>query len=519
MLRKREDGFDILGQPEGIERLGGVDVDQAVFTHVLNSLGGAAQTLDQNDPAVVAAFARLRRECVDAKEALSADTDVSVPVEPARARDRGAAHPRGARVHGAPGAGGDGDRPATGVAVRRRRSRARVGGAARRRVVAHPVGGAARRRRARSPHRRRREPQGHRRPGRGGGRRAGGRRSLAGVGDAAADRGPGRGGGPDPAGGTDGGRARLGDHARARRGAARRCAATGCAAAGEAAEPDRPRRRTGRVRRAGRRRRLPDPGRRRGRRRRRRRRRDDTDRRGRGPDDDARRRRHDDHRGRDPDHHGAASGDLHAGGPGGVRLRVRRRPGRWSRGPRAAVQLLHGRLRGHRAVRGLRGVRPHAVRSPRRSSTAWTRATTRSRSRRRRWSRSTVAGCGDRTTARRTTSGRWCSRPARRAATPAAAVETGGVRVRLRHAPRPVRRRRPRAARPAPPRRPRDRAGRGAGGGARLRLRAACTPRSRSRRRRRRRTSTTTTSRSRAPAGSRRRSRASARATSPTACA
>jgi molecular chaperone DnaK (HSP70) len=80
VLRKREDGFDILGQPEGIERLGGIDFDVAVFNHVWNSLGGALSGLDTDDPAVVAAVSRLRRECVDAKEALSADTDVSIPV-------------------------------------------------------------------------------------------------------------------------------------------------------------------------------------------------------------------------------------------------------------------------------------------------------------------------------------------------------------------------------------------------------------------------------------------------------
>ena len=80
VLRKREDGFDILGRPEGIERLGGIDFDVAVFNHVWSSLAGALTELDTDDPAVHAAVARLRRECVDAKEALSADTDVSIPV-------------------------------------------------------------------------------------------------------------------------------------------------------------------------------------------------------------------------------------------------------------------------------------------------------------------------------------------------------------------------------------------------------------------------------------------------------
>ncbi|MGH9119095.1 MAG: Hsp70 family protein, partial [Acidimicrobiales bacterium] len=81
VLRKRVDiGFDILGTPEGIERLGGIDLDQAVFFHVNQSIGGAIDALDANDPATVSALARLREECVGAKEALSSDSDTSIPV-------------------------------------------------------------------------------------------------------------------------------------------------------------------------------------------------------------------------------------------------------------------------------------------------------------------------------------------------------------------------------------------------------------------------------------------------------
>ena len=80
ILRKRDDGFDILGTPEGVERLGGIDFDQAVFAHVISALGGAVESLDPDDPAVVAAVARLRRECTEAKEALSSDTDAAIPV-------------------------------------------------------------------------------------------------------------------------------------------------------------------------------------------------------------------------------------------------------------------------------------------------------------------------------------------------------------------------------------------------------------------------------------------------------
>ena len=80
VLRKTLTGFEILGRPEGIERLGGIDFDAAVFSHVARALGGKLEELDEDDPSVIAAVGRLREECVEAKEALSADTDVSIPV-------------------------------------------------------------------------------------------------------------------------------------------------------------------------------------------------------------------------------------------------------------------------------------------------------------------------------------------------------------------------------------------------------------------------------------------------------
>ncbi len=80
VLRKTAGGFEILGQPEGIERLGGIDFDAAVFGHVARSLSGKLGELDEDDPAAVAAVARLRAECVEAKEALSSDTDATVAV-------------------------------------------------------------------------------------------------------------------------------------------------------------------------------------------------------------------------------------------------------------------------------------------------------------------------------------------------------------------------------------------------------------------------------------------------------
>ena len=80
VLRKTESGFNVLGQPKGIERLGGIDFDAAVFAHVAGALAGGIEELDERDPAATSAVGRLRAECVAAKEALSADTDVSIPV-------------------------------------------------------------------------------------------------------------------------------------------------------------------------------------------------------------------------------------------------------------------------------------------------------------------------------------------------------------------------------------------------------------------------------------------------------
>ena len=80
VVRKTDDGFELLGTPEGIEHLGGIDFDQAVFAHVVAALGGAVEALDGSDPLVLTGLARLRDECVAAKEALSGDSDAHIPV-------------------------------------------------------------------------------------------------------------------------------------------------------------------------------------------------------------------------------------------------------------------------------------------------------------------------------------------------------------------------------------------------------------------------------------------------------
>jgi len=80
VLRRTRNGIEILGAPEGIERLGGVDFDEAILSYVNYSSGGALSELDMSDPQTAIAMARLRQDCVLAKESLSVDTETAIPV-------------------------------------------------------------------------------------------------------------------------------------------------------------------------------------------------------------------------------------------------------------------------------------------------------------------------------------------------------------------------------------------------------------------------------------------------------
>ncbi len=80
ILRKTDTGFELLGQPEGLERLGGIDFDEALFRRALELATTGGAVIDQNDPATMAAIARLRDECRRAKEALSSDTDATIAI-------------------------------------------------------------------------------------------------------------------------------------------------------------------------------------------------------------------------------------------------------------------------------------------------------------------------------------------------------------------------------------------------------------------------------------------------------
>jgi molecular chaperone DnaK (HSP70) len=80
VLMREGAGFRLAGPPEGVEQLGGIDFDEAVFRHVLTAIGDDVAELDDTDPATATALARLRRDCVEAKEVLSFSVDTVVPV-------------------------------------------------------------------------------------------------------------------------------------------------------------------------------------------------------------------------------------------------------------------------------------------------------------------------------------------------------------------------------------------------------------------------------------------------------
>jgi molecular chaperone DnaK len=80
VLEQTRKGFRLLGTPEGIDHLGGVDFDEALMSHVMTGLGHLIGKLDLGDPAVTVGLVRLRRDVVEAKEALSSDLSATVPV-------------------------------------------------------------------------------------------------------------------------------------------------------------------------------------------------------------------------------------------------------------------------------------------------------------------------------------------------------------------------------------------------------------------------------------------------------
>ncbi|MEO5900025.1 MAG: Hsp70 family protein [Ilumatobacteraceae bacterium] len=80
ILRKTAAGFEMLGEPEGVERLGGIDFDAAVYGYVVDQLGSALDDVPPDNADWMAALAKLREECTSAKETMSVAPDATIEV-------------------------------------------------------------------------------------------------------------------------------------------------------------------------------------------------------------------------------------------------------------------------------------------------------------------------------------------------------------------------------------------------------------------------------------------------------
>ncbi|MCD2188202.1 Hsp70 family protein [Actinomycetospora soli] len=70
----------VRGVPVAVERLGGDDLDEALAALVDETAGGLLADLDPEDPSSGPTLARFRADCAAAKEALSVDDEVAVPL-------------------------------------------------------------------------------------------------------------------------------------------------------------------------------------------------------------------------------------------------------------------------------------------------------------------------------------------------------------------------------------------------------------------------------------------------------
>jgi molecular chaperone DnaK len=81
IARATRAGIETLGHPEGMEWVGGVDFDAAVFAHVDRLVDGAYTALDPTDPAAAISLDRIRAACIRAKESLSRADSTNIPVQ------------------------------------------------------------------------------------------------------------------------------------------------------------------------------------------------------------------------------------------------------------------------------------------------------------------------------------------------------------------------------------------------------------------------------------------------------
>ena len=161
---QNQGGSIVILAQDGIERLGGVDFDDALWQHCVVASHGALAELDFRDRPTTIAVGQLRQHISAAKEALSRDTEATIPVflpdrnflvtvTRAQFEDmiRASIDVDDRHPYAHPARGADHPRPA-------------VRGAARRRILPHPAGAADAVRAARAAHRGRRAPEVRRRP-------------------------------------------------------------------------------------------------------------------------------------------------------------------------------------------------------------------------------------------------------------------------------------------------------------------------------------------------------------------
>jgi hypothetical protein len=80
IVRRTDNGFDVVGPPSGLADLGGVEFDDAVLARVDAELGHVLQSVPRDDADGMAALVRLRAACRSAKEWLSSSPDTTVEV-------------------------------------------------------------------------------------------------------------------------------------------------------------------------------------------------------------------------------------------------------------------------------------------------------------------------------------------------------------------------------------------------------------------------------------------------------
>lgn len=80
VLRKTDQGFELLGRPAGDDELGGSDLDRALLAHVVAAAGLEWNGLDRTDAQVGRGLQQLRRDVTLAKELLSTELTADVPV-------------------------------------------------------------------------------------------------------------------------------------------------------------------------------------------------------------------------------------------------------------------------------------------------------------------------------------------------------------------------------------------------------------------------------------------------------